>query len=56
LVFQRSATLSASQRIEEIQRRVALWITGVFCTSSLWEVEAIASLILIHFYLDKIIS
>ena len=27
-----------------------------FCTSSLWEVEAIASLISIHFHLDKLIG
>jgi len=36
-----------------MQRRVALWITEAFYTSPLWEVEAIASLILINFLLDK---
>jgi len=39
-----------------MQRRDTLWITGVFCILPSWEVEAIASLILIHFHLDKISS
>ena len=31
-----------------------LWITDAFCTSLSWGVEAIADLIPIHYYLDKI--
>ena len=39
-----------------MQWRAALWITGAFCTSPTWGVEAIAGLISIHFYLDKLIG
>jgi len=39
-----------------MQRRVVLWIIGAFCTSSTWRVEAIAGIIPIYFYLDKIIG
>ena len=37
-----------------MQRRVALWIVGTFKTSSLMNVEAIASLISINLHLQKI--
>ena len=39
-----------------MQRRVVLWIIGAFCTLSTWRVEAIAGIIPIYFYLDKIIG
>jgi len=39
-----------------MQQRAALWITEAFCTSPTWGVEAIAGLISIHFYLDKLIG
>ena len=42
------------KELRKMQRRVDLWIIEAFYILPSWEVEAIASLISIHFYLDKI--
>ena len=42
--------------MKEKQRRAALWITGAFHPLLTWGVEAIASLIPIHFHLNKLSS
>jgi len=42
--------------LKKKQRRAVLWITGVFHPSLTWGVEAIASLIPIHFHLNKLSS
>jgi len=42
------------KELKKMQRRDVLWIVGTFCILPSWKVETIASLIPIHFYLDKI--
>jgi len=37
-----------------MQKRVALLISGTFCTSSILDIKAITSLIHIHLYLQKL--
>jgi len=37
-----------------MQYKAALWILGAFCTSLTLEIEAIAGLIPIHLYLQKL--
>ena len=44
------------KELKKMQQRTALWITGAFCISLTQEVKAIASLIPIHFHLDKLIG
>ena len=39
-----------------MQRRAMLWIVGAFCTSLTTGIEAIASLISIHLYIQKLNS
>jgi len=39
-----------------MQQRVALWISGVFCTSPMLEIEAISGLVPIHLHLRKLYS
>ena len=44
------------KELKKKQRRAALWITEAFHPSLAWGVEAIASLISIHFHLNKLSS
>ena len=44
------------KELGKMQRRVAIWITGVFCTSPMLDIEVIASLISIHLHLQKFIG
>ena len=40
--------------LEKIQRRVAIWILGAFKTSPLYSIKAIAGLVSIKLYLQKL--
>ena len=40
--------------LKSIQRRVALWILGAFCTTLSFGIKAIAGLILIHLHIQKL--
>jgi len=42
------------KELKKMQRRAALWILGVFHTSSILEIKAIAGLDPIHLYFQKL--
>jgi len=42
------------KELRKMQQRAAIWITRAFHTFSSWRIEAIANLISIQLYLDKI--
>jgi len=55
LWYYNKTLLSCSlKELRKIQRRVALWISGTFHISPTSGIEAIASLIPIHLYLQKL--
>ena len=42
------------KKLRKIQQRVALWITGIFCTSPILGIKAIIGLISIYLHLQKL--
>jgi len=55
LTYYNKILLSFSlKELRKIQHRATLWILGTFCTSLTLEIEAIAGLILIYLYLQKL--
>ena len=54
--FKRVLLFHPLKKLKKIQWRAAIWITNAFQMSPSWGVEAIASLILIYLYFDKISS
>jgi len=53
VVFQRSLFFHSLKELKKMQHRAVLQITCTFHTSLTWGVEAIASLIVIYYYLKK---
>jgi len=56
LAFLIALVVKNINELKKIQQRVALWITGAFCTSLSEGVEAIAGLIPITMHLHKLNS
>lgn len=54
--FKGMSLLNSLRELKKMQKKVALWITGAFQTSPIWGVEALASLISIQSYINKIIG
>jgi len=54
--FKGVSTVYNMTELKKMQRRAVLWITGTFCTSPLEGIEAVAGLIPIHLYLQKLNS
>ena len=52
--YKKTSLYYSLKKLKKMQHRVALWITRAFHTSLSWRVEAIAGLIPIHLYLDKV--
>jgi len=54
--FKSAPTYFSLQNLQKIQRWTALWITGAFCTSPTYGIEAIAGLMPIPLHLKKLLG